>query len=175
VYIISILPVFMKSWTAHRRLVYVKNPFSWLLTVQFSPDTLNISSQYQYNVWEKVFFCDLFSIDPSLIIIHSREMVLLFHAVFLFCTVRNFLMVGLTSFRLPWLLYVPGHLISRLCQWCILFLTNMTLWYQIFSPWVFCEVIILFLLCNGILSCVPLLVLWSLLLMVTEKAQFHVS
>jgi len=107
----------------------------------------NFSTMYEK--W--YLFCDLFSVSPSLLKIHCREW--RFCSI-VFSTIRNFLMVGLTSFTRPCLLYVPGHLISKLCQWCILFLMNITLWYQIFSPWVCCEVIILLLLGNGILSCV---------------------
>jgi hypothetical protein len=78
----------MKSWTAHRRLVYVKYPFSLLLTIQFASNALNISSQYQHNVWEMVSFqCQPQSSKNSLQGIDA-----FIPCSFLFSTIRNFWM-----------------------------------------------------------------------------------
>lgn len=97
VYIISILPVIMKSWTAHRRLVYVKYPFSLLLTVQFVSNTLNISSQYQHNVWEMVSFLWPFQCQSQSSKNSLQGNYAFIPRSFLFSTIRNFSMDDLTS------------------------------------------------------------------------------
>ena len=109
----------------------------------------NISTMYEK--W--YLLCDLFCVSLSLLKITAGKWCF-YSMQFLVQYSKEFLDVGLTSFTHPCLLYVPGHWISKLCQWHILFLINITLWYQIFSHWLCCEVIILLLLGNGILSCV---------------------